>query len=57
MFDLGSNYSVEWKNNINRFEEKEDNLLSEMGKIEDVEKGEISISASVEEITEEDFNK
>ena len=46
------NYCIEWKNNINKFEDKEDNL---MGKIEDVEEGEISDSASVEEVTEEDF--
>ncbi|PON51919.1 FCP1-like phosphatase [Parasponia andersonii] len=53
MVDFGSN-CVEWNNSI---KEIEDNLSSGMGKIEDVEEGEISDSASVEEITEEDFNK
>ncbi|KAF4390497.1 hypothetical protein F8388_005994 [Cannabis sativa] len=51
MVDFGSK-SVEWI----KIKEIE-GFLSEMGKIEDVEEGEISDSASVEEISEEDFKK
>lgn len=50
MLVVGSNQFV-WNNNL-----KEQETLVRMG-IEDVEEGEISDAASVEEISEEDFNK
>lgn len=50
MLVVGSNQFV-WNNNL-----KEQETLVRMG-IEDVEEGEISDTASVEEISEEDFNK
>ena len=50
MLVVGSNRSV-WNNNL-----KGQETLGGMG-IEDVEEGEISDTASIEEISEEDFNK
>ncbi|XWS54065.1 hypothetical protein CRYUN_Cryun10bG0057000 [Craigia yunnanensis] len=55
MFVVGSNW-IEWS----KLKKKEE-TLGQMGKdenkVEDVEEGEISDSASIEEISEEDFNK
>ncbi|KAK6252828.1 hypothetical protein QUC31_014548 [Theobroma cacao] len=55
MYVVGSNW-IEWS----KLKKKEE-TLGEMGKdetkVEDVEEGEISDSASIEEISEEDFNK